>query len=240
MEFFEVVIKSLGVLTLLGVIVFYPAWGVVDAALTPDGAWRAASRSRKRWIVYLITFNFFATTFYAAVIRPRLKHAMRTTGVLKINTNRRRRLLLIGTVLVLAILEFAALKYSGSEIAGNSEYVFPVSEALRIQKDPSKPYRADFLVQDRHIHVFAIDADGRVHEFFTPLPEGEAATQKLVATFLQHGFSVTIEAQRDVQITRMLARVILPGGIIAALAGLLVQNRRAGRSGSLESSPALP
>jgi quinol-cytochrome oxidoreductase complex cytochrome b subunit len=54
-----------------------PLWGIVDAAVRPDSAWRAADQNKVLWIVLMIVLGLIGTLIYFIAIRPKVSAAER-------------------------------------------------------------------------------------------------------------------------------------------------------------------
>ena len=52
-----------------------PIWGIIDAAIRPDTAWRAAQQSKVVWVLVQIVLWTLGAIIYLLVIRPKLKRA---------------------------------------------------------------------------------------------------------------------------------------------------------------------
>ena len=74
-------IIGLVTLVLLAAILGVTLWGLIDAATTPDAAWRAAGQNKVLWLVlqgvgFLVCgLGTILSIVYLAVIRPKLRRA---------------------------------------------------------------------------------------------------------------------------------------------------------------------
>jgi hypothetical protein len=50
-------------------------WAVIDAAVRPTWAWKAAARNQLVWVLLLLILQWIVVIPYFAVIRPRVKAA---------------------------------------------------------------------------------------------------------------------------------------------------------------------
>jgi heme/copper-type cytochrome/quinol oxidase subunit 2 len=57
-----------------------PLWGIVDAAVRPDSAWRAADQNKVLWIVLMIVLGLIGTLIYFIAIRPKVRAAESSAG----------------------------------------------------------------------------------------------------------------------------------------------------------------
>jgi hypothetical protein len=75
------VFESLGAAELLIILfVALPIWGVIDAALRPDSAWRTANQSKVVWVVLQIFLGFIGAIAYFLAVRPKVRRAQEDTG----------------------------------------------------------------------------------------------------------------------------------------------------------------
>jgi hypothetical protein len=52
-----------------------PIWGVIDAAIRPDRAWKAAGQSQVVWVIVMLLLPLIGAIVYFAVIRPKVREA---------------------------------------------------------------------------------------------------------------------------------------------------------------------
>ena len=55
------------------IITVLPIWGIIDAAIRPDTAWRAAQQSKVVWVLVQIVLWTLGAIIYFLIIRPKLK-----------------------------------------------------------------------------------------------------------------------------------------------------------------------
>jgi hypothetical protein len=57
---------------LLGLLLIVPLWGIIDAALQPDDAWRRIGQGKVLWIVLQLLLSSVMSIVYFLAIRPKL------------------------------------------------------------------------------------------------------------------------------------------------------------------------
>jgi nitrate/nitrite transporter NarK len=57
------------------VLVVFPIWGIIDAALRPDDVWARANQNKVVWILVQIFLSTLGALIYFLAIRPKLAAA---------------------------------------------------------------------------------------------------------------------------------------------------------------------
>lgn len=203
-------------------VVVVPIWAVIDAATTPDGAWRAADQNKILWIVLIVVLWAIGGAAYLVAIRPKLR-AAQSLGSGRVSWERALRPGLAALLVILSANFFTglvAMRPEGGTAASMDD--------LRNYLDDKRVTSARFLDMDqRLVFTVAPHPEGSPQRMVTSIPRGDAAKESLLRALFEQGAPVTVENQQGKYVVRVVTMFVLsPVIVVTALALVFVGRRR--------------